>query len=191
MISEEEIVRGCKAGNRKAQRLLYDRYSKKMLGVSLRYCQNKQEAEDVLQEGFIKVFMNIDSFKEQGSFEGWVRRIMVNTAINNYQSNLKRYYHSDVEEEAGIPSENIDALNKLSAKDLLKMIQSLPEGYRVVFNLFAIEGYSHKEIGEMLGISENTSKSQLSRARLSLQKKAEDLELVDLRTRKALPLTIE
>jgi RNA polymerase sigma factor (sigma-70 family) len=179
MISEEEIVQGCKAGSRKSQRLLYDRYSKKMLGVCLRYCQNREEAEDVLQDGFIKVFTNIDSFKEQGSFEGWIRRIMVNTAINNYQSNLKRYYHSDVEEETGISSDQVDAFNKLSAMDLLRIIQSLPEGYRMVFNMYAIEGYTHKEIGEMLGISENTSKSQLSRARVCLQKKAQELNLVD------------
>lgn len=189
IVSEFEIIKGCKAGKHKSQRCLYERYSKKMLGVCLRYCHSKEDAEDVLQEGFIKVFSNIDTFKEEGSFEGWIRRIMINTALNNYQSNLKRYYQADISEELEIVADNPDAFARLSATELLTLVQSMPLGYRMVFNMFAIEGYSHKEIGDMLDISENTSKSQLSRARVYLQKKIEDLAQVEYKPINLIPAT--
>jgi len=171
MINEKELVKACLNNDSAAQKALYKLFASKMLGVCLRYTTNKMEAEDVLQDGFIKVFKYLSEYKFNGSLEGWVRKIMVNTALNNYKSNLKRSFHVDINEihesmiTTDIRSEN------LSEKDLLKLIQELPDGYRMVFNLYAIEGYSHKEIGDKLGISENTSKSQLSRARVALQNK--------------------
>jgi RNA polymerase sigma factor (sigma-70 family) len=182
MVSEEKIVEGCIAGQRNAYNLLYKRYAAVMLTVCMRYSKSKAEAEDVLQEGFIKVFANIQKFRKDGSFEGWIRRIMVNTAINNYHSNLKHYYQQDIEEIGEIKdldTEVDDGLKmnrSISKEKLMGMIQSLPDGYRMVFNMFAIEGYSHKEIAEAFEISENTSKSQLSKARKALKLKIIELE---------------
>lgn len=153
-----------------------------MMSVCMRYCKSRAEAEDVLQEGFIKVFMNINKFRMDGSIEGWIRRIMVNTAINNYHSNLKHYNMQDVDELEEIRDLQDDKkeedirLNGAIPKDkLMELIQSLPEGYKMVFNLFAIEGYTHKEISEILDISQNTSKSQLAKARRSLKKKIREI----------------
>ncbi len=178
MTSEQKIVEGCIAGKRLAHNLLYRKYASKMLGVCMRYCKNKQEAEDVLQDGFIKVFFNIKNFRKEGSFEGWIRKIMINTSLNNYQSNLKHSNHSDIEDIEEFfnftEHENEEKFNSgkiLPNNQLMRIIQSLPCGYRMVFNLYAIEGYSHKEIGNLLNISENTSKSQLSKARKFLKKK--------------------
>jgi RNA polymerase sigma factor (sigma-70 family) len=170
MISEIELINGCKKGDKKAQKTLYDKYAAKMLGVCIRYFRNIDEAEDALQEGFIKIFNNIDKFRNEGSFEGWIRRIIVNTSLNYYKSNLKHYYGTDYEElEEFIEDDKLN-FDNLSVAFLLKTIQDLPEGYRLVFNLYEIEGYSHKEIAEMLGVSVNTSKSQLMKAKRSLQK---------------------
>ncbi len=170
MISEIDLINGCKKGDKKAQKTLYDKYAAKMLGVCIRYFRDIEEAEDALQEGFIKIFNNIDKFRNEGSFEGWIRRIIVNTSLNCYKSNLKHYYGTDYEEiEEFIEDEKLK-FDNLSVEFLLKVIQDLPEGYRLVFNLYEIEGYSHKEIAEMLGVSVNTSKSQLMKAKRSLQK---------------------
>lgn len=129
------------------------------------------EAEDVMMEGFMIVYSKINNYKGEGSFEGWIKRIMINTAINNYRSNIKHYFHTDVNEiEESIKTENIN-IEKTDEKIIIKVIQSLPEGYRMVFNLYAVEGYSHKEIAEMLEIAESTSKSQLSKARKILREK--------------------
>jgi RNA polymerase sigma-70 factor (ECF subfamily) len=178
MINEKELVIKCLTNDSGAQELLYRRYASKMLGVCLRYAKNKMEAEDILQEGYIKVFKNLTSYKFEGSFEGWVRRIMVNTAINYYRASIKYVQSLDDDElnAKDIPSAVMN--DQLSTKELLKVIQELPEGYRVVFNLYAIEGYSHKEIAEILEISESTSKSQLSRARVALQNKLKMLNSV-------------
>lgn len=179
MIADEHIVEGCKAGKRKAYSMLYKKYASVMLGLCLRYCQNLQEAEDVLQEGFIKVFHNISRFRSEGSFEGWIRRIMVNAAIDHYKKNLKNYFHQDldaIEEKVGDDAGEEDNYRDLEipADQLMNMIQELPDGYRIVFNLFVIEGYSHKEIAEELNVTENTSKTQLLKARRALREKVAD-----------------
>jgi RNA polymerase sigma factor (sigma-70 family) len=169
-MTDEEIVQGCIKKNPIAQRTLYDKFSRKMMGVCLRYCDSTEEAEDVVQNGFISVFENIESFRGSGSLEGWVRKIMVNTALTNIRKNKKLKQNIELESvEFMLPSSN-HLSESFAAKDLLKIIQTLPTGFRTVFNLYAIEGYSHKEIGDMLGISEGTSKSQYSRAKAHLQK---------------------
>lgn len=166
-----ELIDGCLKEDRRTQELLYKRYSNRMWGVCLRYSRSREEAEDILQEGFMKVFDNIGKFKFEGSFEGWVRRIMVNTALRHYNKSVFK------EEKLANDDEEIDALvdpaalANISEKELLRVIDELPEGYRVVFNLYVIEGYDHKEIAEMLGIAESTSRSQLTKARLMLQKR--------------------
>lgn len=175
MITESQLVDKCLAGSAEAQELLYRRYSSKMFGVCLRYAKNRMEAEDILQDGFIKVFQNLKHFRKEGSLEGWVRRIMVNTAINYYKSNLKYLQTMDIDDVPGSSGLSVDASDQMSVKVLLKLVQGLPEGYRVVFNLYVIEGYSHKEIAAMLNVSENTSKSQLSRARKVLQEKVKKI----------------
>jgi RNA polymerase sigma factor (sigma-70 family) len=161
---------GCIQKNPIAQKNLYDKFSRKMMGVCLRYSESQEEAEDVLQNGFVTVFQNIASFKGMGSFEGWVRKIMVNTALTNIRKNKKLKQNVSLDNVSFmLPSSNQVADN-FAANDLLKLIQTLPTGFRTVFNLYAIEGYSHKEIGDLLNISEGTSKSQYSRAKAHLQK---------------------
>lgn len=176
--SEEEIIEGCKKGSKKAQKLLYDLYSRKYYGICLRYFKNSNEAEDALQEGFIRIFNSIDKFRFEGSFEGWMRRIIVNTTLNFYKANLKHYYNSDFEELEEIIEDENTNYDKLTVDLMLKTIRELPDGYRLVFNLFEIEGYSHKEIAEMLGISINTSKSQLMKAKKLLQKKLTNVQFI-------------
>jgi RNA polymerase sigma factor (sigma-70 family) len=170
----DKIIKGCINKNRNDQKALYQTYSKKMFAVCLRYARDYTEAEDMLQEGFIKVFENVKSFKFQGSFEGWVRRVIVNTALEKLRKQNILYPVNDIYEyanEAGYE----DILDSISAKDLIKLIQELSPKYRLVFNLYAIEGYSHQEVGEKLGISVGTSKSNLSRARQILQDRIKDL----------------
>lgn len=169
--SEEEIIEGCKKGNKKSQKLLFDLYSKKYYGICLRYFKNSNEAEDALQEGFIRIFNSIDKFRFEGSFEGWMRRIIVNTTLNFYKANLKHYYNTDYDEIEETFEDDNTNYDGLTVELMLETIKGLPDGYRLVFNLFEIEGYSHKEIAEMLGISINTSKSQLMKAKKVLQKK--------------------
>ena len=148
-----------------------------MLGLCRRYVRGEQEAEDVMINGFMKVFSRIDSFEEKGSFEGWMKRIMINESLGFIRKHKAMYLETDIEEADRQP--DLDRLSgALEANDLLKMINELPSGYRTIFNLYAIEGYSHKEIGELLGINENTSKSQLSRARAQLQVKLLETERV-------------
>jgi len=166
---EEQIVRGCVDGKREFQKKLYEAYAGKMLFVCLRYTKNREEAEDVLQDGFIKVFKNIHTFRFQGSFEGWVRRIMVHTSIEHIRRKKQTTMFDDVEDIVHHPESETDVTGKMGEKELLKMIHYLPDGYRTVFNMYVIEGYSHKEIGTMLQISEGTSKSQLSKAKNHLK----------------------
>ena len=167
--SEQEIIQGCIKGDRKFQQILYNMFSAKMFSVCLRYANEYNSAQDLLQEGFVKVFKNIEKFRSEGSFEGWVRRIFVNTAIEYYRKQVKLYALHD-SEARGYEYYEETALETLKHQDIIKMIQKLSDGYRTVFNLYVIEGYSHKEIGDMLTISEGTSKSQLARARYLLQK---------------------
>ena len=171
MIHDTEIIRGCLKGSLKMQKVLYERFAPKMLGVCLRYARDKEEAEDMLQEGFIKVFMKLGEFRGDGSFEGWIRRIMVNTAINYYLRLRKHFYQQDIKEIEEITEDSQIAFDQLHVKDLLRLVQSLPVGYRTVFNLYEIEGYQHKEIAEIMSISVSTSKTQLLHARRLLQKR--------------------
>ena len=150
------------------QQALYHRFASKMYGVCLRYAGSAEEAEDVLQEGFIKVFNKIGSFRGDGSFEGWIRRIFVNTAIEYYRKKIYLQPITEYEEDT-LEGKYLSVLDKLEEKDIIQLVQQLSPGYRTVFNMYVIEGYSHKQIAEALGISEGTSKSQLSRAKQILQ----------------------
>lgn len=174
-VTIEELLEGCRRGDPRAQELLYNLMASKMLGVCMRYAKDRFEAEDVLQMGFVKVFQKVKDFRGEGSFEGWIRRIMVNTAIEMYRKNQRVLNVVDLDEVNDAPQSMFD-MNRLEAKDLLNLIHHLAGGYRVVFNLYAIEGYSHKEIAELLGISEGASKSQLSRARAVLREKLMKME---------------
>lgn len=165
----KDLVKRCKAGERKAQENLYKQFASKMLGVCMRYATDKMEAEDMLQNGFIQVFQKMGDYRGDGSFEGWVRRIMVHCSIAYYRKHHKMLQVVASEGEGTEQSVNAGAIANLDAKDLMKLIQQLSPGYRMVFNLYAIEGYSHKEISEIMGISEGASKSQLSRARTILK----------------------
>lgn len=169
MLNENELIEGCQKGNRASQKALYDSYCKKMMVVCLRYSKSTAEAEDILQEGFVKVFHGLGGFRQDAKLETWMTRIMVNTALNHHRKKLYLYPMVDVE-KADLTEEEV-SLTGLHFTELMKMIQSLPHGCQIVFNLFAIEGYSHKEIAEKLNISEGTSKSQFARARMLLQEK--------------------
>ncbi len=174
-MSEQEIIQGCISEDRNCQFRLYKQYAGKMMVVCMRYCKNKEEAEDVLQEGFIKVFDNISKFKNAGSFEGWIRRIMVNVALNRIRGN--RMIFEGIEQRAElVETDTGNALDKMSEVELLNIISKLPEGYKFVFNMYAIEGYSHKEIAEKLGIEEVTSRSQYMKAKKYLQQQIQLLE---------------
>lgn len=169
--TEEQLVKGCLAGIQAFQQMLYKRYAAKMLTVCMRYADNREEAEDVLQEGFILVFEKMSQFKMQGSFEGWIRRIMVNKSLEHLRKATKIYPIMDIMnlEDRFISQE--DVLNNIASKELLEMIQELPPKYKMVFNLYVFEGMSHKEIAAATGIAEGTSKSNLSDARTLLKKK--------------------
>ena len=158
------------------QEELYRRFSPRMYGVCLRYAGTAAEAEDILQEGFIKVYKKLSSYRREGSFEGWIRRVMVNEALTYLRRSKNMYLETDIEAADREPDYH-RLENQLEAEDLMKLIADLPAGYRIVFNLYAIDGYSHQEIADQLGITESTSKSQLSRARSWLQRALLDLEV--------------
>lgn len=165
---EEALIEGCRRKNPTAQRELYQLWAPKMLGLCLRYVKDRGEAESVMTGGFMKIFGKINQYNGEGHFEGWMRRIMVNESLIYLRQHKNTFMMVDTEDaHAEISTE--DAQQQLQAEDLLNMVRQLPDGYRTVFNLYAIEGFSHKEISGQLGISENTSKSQLSRARNLLQ----------------------
>jgi RNA polymerase sigma-70 factor (ECF subfamily) len=153
------------------QEELYNRFSGKMYAVCLRYSNNADDAQDLLQEGFIKVYRNLHRFRAEGSFEGWVRRVFVNSSIEHFRKKSVQLSSVSEREEEGIGDNDITALDTLAEKDIINLISELSPGYRTVFNLYVVEGYSHGEIAGLLGISEGTSKSQLARARGVLQKK--------------------
>ncbi len=165
-----KVIRGCQENLPEAQKELFDMFKTKMFGICLRYAGNYDDAQDVLQDGFIKVFEKIHQFRFKGAFEGWIRKVMVNTALERYRIHYRQVsideHVAEIEHE-----EPKDILSDIDAADLVKIIQELSPRYRVVFNMFAVEGYSHKEISDMLHISEGTSKSNLSRARVILQEK--------------------
>lgn len=166
--SESDLIKGCIAGERRMQEFLYQRFSPKMYAVCLRYASKAEDAQDILQDGFVKVFKNLHMYRGEGSFEGWIRRIFVNTAIEHYRRQVNLYPVTEGHENA-LEAKEVSAMDSLSMKDLMSIIQELSPGYKTVFNLYVIEGYSHKEIAEMIGISEGTSKSQLARAKGILQ----------------------
>ncbi|MBB6500802.1 RNA polymerase sigma factor [Pedobacter cryoconitis] len=170
-----DLLEGCKAGNRKMQEMLYRQTASGMLTVCMRYSRDRMEAEDVLQLGYIKVFQKINEFRGDGSFEGWIRRVMVNTAIENYRKNLRALRVVAYEEISEQPYTDFD-FSRMGMQDLLGLIQQLADGYRIVFNMYVMEGYSHQEIAKTLGISEGTSKSQLFRARAILREEIIKME---------------
>ncbi len=168
-MDDNTFVQECLKGNSKAQKALFDKFAPKMLAVCLRYMKNVEQAEDALQDGFIKVFRNLKSYKNTGALEGWIRRIVVNSCLDALQKNKKLLLNVQVEEvEYKLEAEDFTA-EKMMADDLMKLVQNMPEGYRVIFNMYAIEGYAHQEIASQLGISESTSKTQYLRARAYLQ----------------------
>ena len=169
-MTDEELVNGCMNNHAGAQRLLFEKYAKRMMGVCLRYANDYEEAQDILQESFIKVFQKISSFEGKGSLEGWIRRVMVNTALDAIRKNKEQQFQVEITEQEHSISTESTVVDSIQARDLLILIQALPAGFRTVFNLYAIEGFSHKEIAGMLGITESTSKSQYARARMHLQK---------------------
>lgn len=178
MSEEKYIIKGCLKGDRKCQKMLYEKYASKMFSVCLRYSASYYEAQDVMQDAFIKVFENLESFREEGSFEGWIRRIMVNTALNHIKKNAKDRLIKDIENINETEIDDGEVAKRTvnySNNELVGIVQKLPTGYKTVFNLYVFEKFKHKEIAEMLDISENTSKSQLSKARVYLQKELKKL----------------
>ncbi|MFK7907684.1 MAG: RNA polymerase sigma factor [Chitinophagales bacterium] len=169
-MTETQLIAACKKGNRKAQRVLYERYAAKMFGVCRRYVHNESDVEDTLLNAFYKVFKHIHTFEEKGSFEGWIRRIVVNESLMflRKKKRVSTLYVEFSDTEVEVPTA-AKAQNDLQEADILKLLDDLPDGYRTIFNLYAIEGYKHREIAEMLKISINTSKSQLIKARKMLR----------------------
>ena len=172
--SETDLIQGCIDGNRQMQELLYRKFSSKMYGVCLRYSGNVDDANDLLQEGFIKIFKNLNKFRGDGSFEGWIRRIFVNTSIEHFRKKVKLYNVTEVQENT-VENTDLTILDTLAVKDIIILVNELSPGYKTVFNMHVIEGYSHKEIADILGITEGTSKSQLARAKGVLKKSLEKM----------------
>ncbi len=179
-MTQEQLIKGCIRQDSACQKAVFDCYAGRMLGVCMRYARNAADAEDILQDAFIKVLEKIKQFKGDGSFEGWIRKIVVNTALKKYT--LSRYSKEvsdqEVSEQALHQIEDPMAYHQLSEKDILALINALPDGYRIIFNLYVIEGYRHEEIAEMLGIQSGTSRSQLAKARLMLQKQIIQLQQI-------------
>lgn len=173
----DHIIEGCRKGEPIAQRELYERYAGVMYAICCRYVKDRTMAQDLLHDGFITVFTKIAEFRSEGSFEGWCKRIFVNTALGFLRKNNPLAQSQDVDALAWVSSDEESAVEKLSAQELQAFIDQLPDGYKTILNLYAVEGYSHKEVGEMLGISENTSRSQYSRARAKLIEVLKDNEI--------------
>jgi RNA polymerase sigma factor (sigma-70 family) len=166
----QQLIKGCIAGDRVSQEKLYNLFARKMMGVCLWYARNREEAEEILQDGFMRVFTYIHKFTGEGSFEGWIRKIMVNAALFKYRNKSQLRAVVEYSADAHDTEENNSVIAMLDAKDLVRLVQTLPPGYRMVFNLHVLEGMKHREIAEVLGISEGTSKSNLADARAILQK---------------------
>jgi RNA polymerase sigma factor (sigma-70 family) len=178
--SETDLIKGCLKGERKAQQHLYEQYSKKFMAICLRYIKDRDTAEDVMIEGFMKIFEKLSQYEAKGSFEGWMKRIIVTQALLSLRSNRNLAMEVHVEAHFETADQAYE-LNHMEAAELLALVQELPVGYRTVFNLYAIEGYSHAEIGDLLGITESTSKSQLNRARNVLKQKIADNQIKERR----------
>ena len=168
-ITDQELITGCLKGKLDYQRELFTRYSGKMLAVCHRYSRNYDDSKDILQDSFIKIFEHISDFRNSGSLEGWIRKTVVYTALNYYRKSSYKNEKTGMDKQQSSVEIEPDAYERLNEKDILDAISSLPDGYRMVFNLYAIEGYSHKEIAEMLDIDESTSRSQLFKARNTLK----------------------
>jgi RNA polymerase sigma-70 factor (ECF subfamily) len=169
-MTDERLVKGCVQGDPTAQKALYQQYARKMMSICMRYAHNRDQAQDILQDGFVKVFQKMDHYRGEGPLGGWIARTMVNTALDHIRRNKPYDQSLDLTDAEHLHSEDEHVLSGMSTDELMDLIQALPTGYRTVFNLFAIEGYPHKDIAEMLGISENTSKSQFMKARAYLRK---------------------
>jgi RNA polymerase sigma factor (sigma-70 family) len=166
---EQDLVRDCLKGDRTALRRLYETYSGKMMAICLRYCRDKETAKDLLHDGFVKVYTHLDSFKGAGSFEGWIRRIMVNTALEYLRKQNEEGFPMDVSEARALTDGETGILEQMQAEELIEMIQKLPDVYRTTFNLSVVEGFSHREIAEAMHITESSSRVYLTRARQMLQ----------------------
>lgn len=177
-MSEKELVNNCLKQDRTAQRVLYDRFAGQMMALCMRYAGNQSEAQDMLQEGFIKVFEKLGQFRGDGPLGGWIRRVMVNEALIYLRKQKKHAHVESIDDEVAIASDFQDGLSVLATEDIIGLIAKLPDGYRTVFNLYAVEGFSHKEIADQLSISENTSKTQFHKAKLHLRKQLEQLERI-------------
>ena len=172
MMTDLQIINGCLRHDRRAQKVLYDKYAGLLMGICVRYATDIPEAEDILQDSLLKIYLNMGDYTGEGSFTGWMRRIVINTAITNYHRNLKHKRHVDIEDVYSSEVASDDGREiRFTADELGKILKELPPGYRTVFNLYAVEGYKHKEIAAMLEIDVNTSKSQYSRARSFLKKR--------------------
>lgn len=178
-LTEKELIAGCIENDYRSQKELYSRYCGAMMGVCVRYAPTVTEAEDLLQDGFVKVFRKLDTFQNKGSLGGWIKRIMINTCLQFYRDNKNLNLYVEMNEGLIQEEASFDVLAQMSADDLRKKIQSLPDGYRVVFNMYAIEGFNHQEIADRLNIGVGTSKSQLSRARAYLKKLIEQEEKLE------------
>jgi RNA polymerase sigma factor (sigma-70 family) len=176
-MTEKELVEGCIKEDRVCQRFLWDKYASKLLSVGIRYCKSREDAEDVIMEAFVKIFDKMGDFRFQSSLETWMRRIVVNTSINKIRATK---INDTIDNEHLEIAYNDRAFEQMNARELLTLLEKLPVGYRTVFNLFAIEGYSHKEIADEMGIDEGTSRSQLAKARKALQEMIENNEKVRL-----------
>lgn len=179
-MTDTELIKGCIREDAACQKGLFNRYASSLLGVSNRYARNNEDAEDILQDAFIKIFNKINQFKGDGSFEGWMRRVVVNTALKKYTVSryTKEISVEEVRDNYDVDINDVPAFNHLTEKDLLLIINRLPDGYRLVFNLYVIEGYQHDEIADMLGIQSGTSRSQLVKARALLQKEILQMQRV-------------
>ncbi|MDR2042232.1 MAG: sigma-70 family RNA polymerase sigma factor [Tannerella sp.] len=178
-MNEQQLIDGCKKGNRRAQKELYDAYSRKMMGVCLRYVNDRETARDLLQDGFVKVFTAMDTYTGTGSFEGWMRKIFVNCALEYLRKSDVLRDSIGLDRTMETPDVEYSVIADMSARELMDRVGELPSGFRTVFNLFAIEGFSHREISEMLGITESTSRSQYSRAKQLLQRKIKELHCIN------------
>ena len=177
-MTELELIKACVNNDAIAQKSLFETYSPKFMVVCLRYAQYQDEASDMLQDGFVKIFQKIDAYQGAGSFAGWMHKIVVNTCLDTLRKNKKFRFSVELDQVENEAFSNESIYSSIRTKELLELIQRLPDGYRVVFNLFAIEGYSHKEIAEKLNVSESTSKSQYRKARFWLQKKMIELDKI-------------
>ena len=173
-----QLIKSCRKGDRAAQRVLYDRLAPRMFPVCIRYVGDRTLAEDILQDGFVTLFTKLDNYKGDGSFEGWARRIFVTTALMHLRKKDALKMSDDLEVAKGLKTEVTGQIANIGYKELMEMVMSLPTGFRTVFNMDAVEGYSHKEIADILGISEVTSRTQYSRARAILQSKIKERENV-------------